>query len=394
MHESRRRPDTSTLRGRVLRTLAAGTAAVAALGLISTAGIPTTSGEGTLAAAKRRTVTPEQIVAATPGNFTGYGFYQCLTPPQKNMDAWGAPPPCTAVGIYISGDSRACRNQPNLTPTWVQRQVANGWRLLPIALGPQASCLSRFPRYADDFTISPAPKNDYAKARSQGRAEATKNVADAADLGISKGATIWYDLEAFDLSNTRCRESALRFTSAWVTRTKALGYVAGFYSSASSGIKMLDDARRHRPGVFNLPDRIWIARWDGKPDTSTTYISEEGWNPGNRMKQYRGGHNETWGGVTINIDSNFLDLGTGSRSPGGARLCEGTQVGLNPYSPLAPGTWAPGVTTGPWSPRPGTTVGRSPAATTGAPNARLRRGRARAASPRPARSPRPIGWPC
>ncbi len=33
------------------------------------------------------------------------------------------------------------------------------------------------------------------------------------------------------------------FTSAWVTRIKALGYVAGFYSSASSGIKMLDDAR-------------------------------------------------------------------------------------------------------------------------------------------------------
>ena len=30
------------------------------------------------------------------------------------------------------------------------------------------------------------------------------------------------------------------------------------------------------------------------------------------MKQYRGGHNETWGGVTINIDRNFLDLGRGS----------------------------------------------------------------------------------
>ena len=27
------------------------------------------------------------------------------------------------------------------------------------------------------------------------------------------------------------------------------------------------------------------------------------------MKQYMGGHNETWGGVTINIDRDFLDLG-------------------------------------------------------------------------------------
>ena len=30
------------------------------------------------------------------------------------------------------------------------------------------------------------------------------------------------------------------------------------------------------------------------------------------MKQYQGGHDETWGGVTINIDRNYLDLGKGS----------------------------------------------------------------------------------
>ena len=30
------------------------------------------------------------------------------------------------------------------------------------------------------------------------------------------------------------------------------------------------------------------------------------------MKQYQGGHDETWGGVRINIDRNFLDLGKGS----------------------------------------------------------------------------------
>ena len=64
--------------------------------------------------------------------------------------------PFLAVGIYISGDSRACRNQPNLTPTWVSTQLASGWRLLPITLGPQASCQPRFPRYGDDETISPA----------------------------------------------------------------------------------------------------------------------------------------------------------------------------------------------------------------------------------------------
>ena len=65
-----------------------------------------------------------------------------------------------AVGIYISGDSRACRDQPNLTPRWVSTQLTNGWRLLPITLGPQASCQPRFPRYGDDETIDPRPGRD------------------------------------------------------------------------------------------------------------------------------------------------------------------------------------------------------------------------------------------
>lgn len=259
-------------------------------------------------AAELSSAAVSDIAASTPGTFTGLGFDQCVAPTQAAMDAWVTASPFRAVGIYISGDSRACRVQPNLSPTWVATQVSRGWRLLPIALGPQASCLSRFPRYADDFKIDPRSAGSYAAARAQGVAEADKNATDAATLGIGAGSTLWYDLEAFDLANTSCRESALAFVSSWVTRTKELGYVAGFYSSASSGIKMLDDARISRPGQFVLPDRIWIARWDGVANTSTSYIAEEGWRPGGRMKQFRGGHNETWGGVTINIDSNYLEL--------------------------------------------------------------------------------------
>jgi peptidoglycan hydrolase-like protein with peptidoglycan-binding domain len=282
-----------------------------------------------------RLASQRQIALATPGDFTGHGFDQCLAPTQSAMDTWWKKSPFSAVGIYISGDSRACRSQPNLSPTWVATQVARGWRLLPIALGPQASCQPRFPRYQDDFKISATPTGGYAKAAAQGAAEADKNAADAAAYGIGAGSTIWYDLEGFDLGNTHCRESALVFVSHWVTRIKAHGYVAGFYSSASSGIKMLDDARTQRPGQFALPDRIWIARWDGAANTSTTYISEDGWRPGGRMKQYLGGHNETWGGVTINIDSNFIDLGAGSVAVPEGR-CPGTRLGYWKYPTLTP----------------------------------------------------------
>jgi hypothetical protein len=290
------------------------------------------------------TLTPATARAAnpvTPGSFTGYGFDQCLAPTQDSMNAWLQHSPFLAVGIYISGDSRACRNQPNLTPGWVSTQLAKGWRLLPITLGPQASCNPRFPRYRDDTTINPKPgrAGKYGLARGQGRAEADSTIADATALGIAQGSTLWYDLEGFDLSNSACRESALAFLSAWTTRLHANGWVSGVYSSAGSGIKMLDDARVNRPDAFALPDRIWVARWDGKANTSvdTSYLRADGWLPGGRMKQYQGGHNETWGGVTINIDRDWLDLADGQEVPPVVH-CGGVAVDQPAYPPIAPGT--------------------------------------------------------
>ena len=278
---------------------------------------------------------------ATPGNFTGHGFDQCLAPTQRSMNAWLKHSPFLAVGIYISGDSRGCRDQPNLTKKWVSTQLRKGWRLLPITLGPQAACHPSFPRYGNDPTIRtrPGTNDTYPKARRQARREAVKTVEAAKALGIVERSTLWYDLEGFDVTNTRCRESAMAFLSAYNKKINDLGYVSGVYSSASSGIKMLDDARVERAGEFTLPDRIWIARWDGKANTSTSYIRDDGWRPGGRMKQYRGGHTETWGRVTINIDSNWLDLGKGSWAPR-VDHCGGTKVNLDTYQVLGEETTA------------------------------------------------------
>jgi hypothetical protein len=274
---------------------------------------------------------------ATPGNFTGYGFDQCLAPTQNAMDAWLEHSPFWAVGIYISGESRACRSQPNLTPTWVSTQLENGWRLLPITLGPQASCSDRFPRYGTDETIDPSSGSNYADARGQGRREAVDAVSVARSLGIVEGSTLWYDLEAYDIGNSACRESALSFTSSWTRKLHRLGYVSGVYSSSGSHIKAMDDARVDRPGRFALPDRIWIARWDGVPNTSAEGIREDGWRPGGRMKQYGRPHRETHGGVTIEIDSNFLDLGRGSVARPEREHCGGIRLSYRTYPKLRGG---------------------------------------------------------
>ncbi len=247
----------------------------------------------------------------TPGTFKGLGFDQCATPNQSAMSAWIKSSPFRAAGIYISGNSRACRTQTNLTPTWVRNQLAAGWHLMPITLGPQASCSSRYPRYGKniDPTINPSSTNVYSAARAQARAEANKAVSTAKSLGIVRGSTIFYDLEAFPTSTSgACTTSAKWFISTWTTQLHALGYASGYYSSAASGIRMLDDARVAANNPYALPDQIWIADWNGKADTHSSYVRTDGWQPYSRAKQYRGGHNETWGGVTINIDRNYLNL--------------------------------------------------------------------------------------
>ncbi|WP_346387017.1 glycoside hydrolase domain-containing protein [Nocardioides sp.] len=320
-------------RRRARVAVAAVLSALLAAGVLAAAVDPARAG-GTPSSQQRSTTTANVV---TPGNFTGFGFDQCLAPEQWKMNRWLHHSPFLAVGVYMSGASRACRSQPNLDATWVSTQLRKGWRILPITLGPQASCQPRFPRYGNDVKINPKPgaNGRFYLARQQGKAEAATSVAAAKDLGIVPGSTLWYDLEGYDNNNTSCRESALSFLSGWTVALHDLGYVSGVYSSAGSGILALDNARVNRPGEFSLPDQVWIARWDGNANTSTSYIREDGWRPHARVKQYQGGHDERWGEVRINIDRNFLDVGRGSVATP-ENHCNATKLAFFSYERLLP----------------------------------------------------------
>ena len=276
----------------------------------------------------------------TPGNFTGYGFDQCNAPSQTAMDAWLTSSPYFAVGIYIAGKSRYCKEQPNLTPEWVSTQLRSGWRLLPITVGRQASCTT-VDRYRTN-RISSDPTGGYKKAREQGKAEATVTVKAAQGLGISPKSTLWYDIEHFDIGIRRCRLSALAFLSSWTDRLHELDYVSGVYSSGSSGIAMLDAADRDFPDRWTMPDRLWIADWNGRDDVSSSYVRPTAWMPHARVHQYRGDHYEKHGGVSIQIDSNFLDVGRGSTVRRKPRTC-GVQMDFPRYGFLRLGSEWPQV---------------------------------------------------
>lgn len=269
-----------------------------------------------------------------PGPFTGYAFDACHTPSQAEMDVWLTHSPYWGVGVYTAGDNRACPNELllNLTPAWVAQQRANGWRILPLTVGRQASCFR--PGDAKYTRISDNPAGDYAEARAQGAAEADATVAASQGLGIPRRSTQWLDIEHFDITKPACKQSTLAFISSWTQRLHTLGYRSGFYSSASSGIAILNEARK--TGGYAVPDQLWIGEWNLVEDTSSQYLSEDAWRE-QRIHQYRGGHDESYGGVTLNIDSNWMDVGGGSKAPRPSRHC-GVRVDFPSYGTLRRGS--------------------------------------------------------
>ncbi len=218
------------------------------------------------------------------------------------MDAWLTASPYRAVGVYISGGSRTCA-QPNLTATWVADQTRKGWRLIPIELGYQAPCGTRTPKMSADP----------ATARGQGRTAADSAVAAAAALGIGAGSTLYNDIEQYP-TNASCRAAVLSFLSGWVERLHTRGYLAGMYSSGSSGIKDVCDA--YDDTRYLRLDQIWIAWWNGVADTDGgTYCADDRYADQQRLHQYAGDVTETWGGVTMKIDRNYLDVRAGTATP-------------------------------------------------------------------------------
>jgi hypothetical protein len=237
-------------------------------------------------------VAPVHISAAS--EFTGLGFDACTAPSRRYMTAWESSP-YRAIGVYIGGANRGC-SQPNLTAGWVGEQTAAGWNLIPTYVGLQAPTSS----------CSSCAKLSSAGAATQGTEAATDAVNQAQLVGIGEGSPIYFDMESYTPTSS-ATNATLTFLAAWTTRLHALGYQSGVYSSSASGINDLAD----RIGIaYQQPDDLWIANWNGRQDTSDPYVPASAWSEHQRIHQYRGGHDETWGGVTINVDNNYVEGAT------------------------------------------------------------------------------------
>jgi hypothetical protein len=253
------------------------------------------------ARAEASRVPPARISAAS--EYTGLGFDACTAPSRRSMTAWGESP-YRAIGVYVGGENRGC-SQPNLTASWVAEQTAAGWSLIPTYVGlqaPTSSCTSC-------ATLS----GSTATAARQGSEAADDAVSDAQLAGIGEGSPIYYDLESYSRTSS-ASNATLTFLAAWTTRLHELGYVSGVYSSSASGIA---DLASRLGTSYQQPDDIWIANWNGRANTADSYVPASAWADHQRIHQYAGGHDETYGGVTINIDNNYVEGATAGSRPSG-----------------------------------------------------------------------------
>ncbi len=249
---------------------------------------------GAASSSALRPAAPPLALSSSGSVFTGLGFDACSTPSSKAMSAWKSSP-YRGVGVYIGGVNRAC-SQPNLTPEWVAAQTEAGWHIIPTYVGLQAPTSS----------CSSCAKLSASQATAQGSAAAEDAVEEASEVAMGPGSPIYFDMESYSRTSS-ASAATLAFLEAWTKKLHALGYVSGVYSSSASGIADLAD---QIGSGYTLPDDVWIANWNGAQNTSDPVVPANAWTPHERIHQYRGGHDETYGGVTINIDGDYVDGAT------------------------------------------------------------------------------------
>ncbi len=231
----------------------------------------------------------------------GQGFDKCEVATLSQLQRWHDQSPYRAVNLYIGGACRACSNSA-LSASYLEQMSAQGWLFIPTWVGPQSAgygggCSRRI-------------SNDTATAYQQGIDEANAAIEVARSLGLTlddgSGTVIYYDLEGYT-NNSTYRNAAKAFISGWSARLRATGNQAGVYGSACASY--IDDFA----SISNVPDVVWPAAWykDSYYANATIWsvpcVPDSHWVNHQRIRQYAGGHTESWGGVSLNIDCNVMD---------------------------------------------------------------------------------------
>lgn len=230
---------------------------------------------------------------------TGQGFDSCASVNLARMATWKANSPYSIYGLYLGGSSAFCPT--SFSAAHLRELYSKGWRFIPTWVGPQAPCTT----FGKKFSLDPA------KAYAEGVDNANQAINAAKLKGLTKsdgsGTVIYYDLEYFK-ADAACSEAAKAFIRGWTKRLQQTGNKSGIYATSSN----LNTNKIY--AISPVPDAAWIAEWYSDPHYrpwvtvfDVDYLPDTYWANHQRVYQYSGGHYETWGGLTLNIDNDVID---------------------------------------------------------------------------------------
>lgn len=231
-------------------------------------------------------------------------FDACHMGGVSTMQTWWDSSPYKIVGLYLGGVAYPSDPPVDcsiITIDWVQQVRNMGWSFIPTWVGPQAPCTS----YAPEKRMDEDPAVTYL----QGRQEAYSASLAATSLGLTDadgGTIIYYDMEAYG-GDEACRAAVASFVNGWTERLHELGNQSGVYGGSCSSYA------RDWVTLDNPPDNVWLAYWtEEEYDPYQTVwnlpcFSNDYYTNHQRIKQYTGGHDESWGGKQLQIDSDVAD---------------------------------------------------------------------------------------
>jgi hypothetical protein len=227
------------------------------------------------------------------------GFDACVTPSTSEMQTWFSDSPYWNYFVYIGGSNRSNCGGASVTSSWVSTVIGQDWQLVFVWVGPQmpyGTCQTH-DTYNDYVSL------DTSTAYNQGWDQAKSAYSELKNLNVNvNNAPVVYDLEYYH-GGTTCRAAAKSFMKGWADYLdQSPSQYSGAYGSACASY-INDFASDGNP-----PEFVWPG--DGSTGESTGTIScipSGNWVNHQRHKQYSGGHLETYGGVTMNIDNDCSD---------------------------------------------------------------------------------------
>jgi hypothetical protein len=232
-------------------------------------------------------------------------------------------------GFYLDAPNAAawnsgeCPDQPShADESTIQADADIGIGLGLFYTGLQNPCSN----YSDDFSTNTST------AYSQGEDAAANAWDEAEGLGFPGNVYIYYDLEAYNTTNSTCVSASTSYISGWDSEMEGLGGHPGVYGSVCGSD--LTELASSSPD----PQAIWGAWYNTTASTSTASldcIPNNYWDHSQRIVQWsRTGALSTEGNTTTNdspvdydcADGPTMDITFGPGVTLGDNVCKGQEA--------------------------------------------------------------------